>query len=181
MPATVEAGDRLLIFMTSGANGTITTPAGWSLVGSAGGSPKGLYVFSKIAVGNEDGTSVTVATSGSVSTCAWRVLCVQGPHATEAPAFAQVANNFGTMDPPSLTPAWGSDENLWVAAAWKATTAIAGVPAGYTDGGQSANANANQRVRVAYKVATAATEDPGVFEAGGSVDRAVATVAVRAA
>lgn len=64
MPATVVAGDRLLMCVWEGA---ITAPAGWTTIGASNGSSARLRLYGKTAAGTEGGTTVTVVRRSSTS------------------------------------------------------------------------------------------------------------------
>ena len=81
---------------------------------------------------------------------------------------------------PSLSPAWGSDETLWIAYLFKSSTsAVTGYPASYTDGTNTTTSDATSGATAASarRELETATEDPGAFTAGGS--SATFTVAIR--
>lgn len=64
MPATVAAGDLLVVVFANDSSAT-TTPSGWSKVGngSANSGNSAVYVFAKVAAGTEGGTTVNCATA----------------------------------------------------------------------------------------------------------------------
>ena len=61
VPATVQEGDRLLLFITANLNTTVTTPAGWTLLGTRQDGTPDLtsWVFTRAAAANTAGTTVT--------------------------------------------------------------------------------------------------------------------------
>jgi PKD repeat protein len=72
VPPGVVAGDQMLLFVTANSATTATTPAGWTLLGTAqAGSPDvRSWVFTRTAAGNLSGTSVqtTLGTTVKSST-----------------------------------------------------------------------------------------------------------------
>ncbi|MGE3587478.1 MAG: PKD domain-containing protein [Ilumatobacteraceae bacterium] len=61
VPAAVQSGDQLLLFVTSNIETTASTPAGWTLLGTeSDGSPDmRSWVFTRTADGSTGGSSVT--------------------------------------------------------------------------------------------------------------------------
>ncbi len=176
LPATYAAGDVLIIIFFTGGTGTHTTPAGWSLEAShAGGSFFGTTsVFSKTATGSE-GASVTISTSGSSS----------GVHqsyaVTEVSGAVEVTvdndPNSTPPNPPSLTPSWGSDSDLWLAVCVSDSLNITAAPSNYSDLLQ--NTGGGIRIGSARRSLEAASEDPGTFSAGALSLWSAFTIAIR--
>jgi PKD repeat protein len=62
VPATVAAGDQLLLFVSTNRNATATTPAGWTLRGTvADGTDVRSWVFTRTAATGTAGSRVQVA------------------------------------------------------------------------------------------------------------------------
>ena len=58
MPATVDAGDLLLMHFVNDGNATVTTPAGWTLLNSTlNGTQVRSGWYYKLAAGTEGGTT----------------------------------------------------------------------------------------------------------------------------
>src|SRR5690606_12556901 len=110
-PAGVQAGDVLVIFLTYG--GSLFQSAGrapgFDVLAMAGGAAP-LLMLVRTADGEE--TGVTFSLNRNV---AWVAYALRGavawPHAEIESLVA------ASIDPPSLTPSWGSSANLWLAAA----------------------------------------------------------------
>lgn len=118
-PATVNAGDLLVMVFTSGSTGNSTpaTPSGWtapsnnsfaSTDGTWGldAGPRRVTIFTKVAVGNEDGTTVTVTIAGDTNNSCrgnvyrftksqalygWDVVCHGGADSTSGTGFSVTA------------------------------------------------------------------------------------------
>ena len=60
VPADVQAGDALLLFVSSATAGTPTPPAGWTLVNATTTDVLRSSVYSRIADGSEAATNVTI-------------------------------------------------------------------------------------------------------------------------
>ena len=107
IPATVNAGDLLIVLFTNDGSATVTIPSGWTeLASDTRWSSVWLSVYYKIAAGTEGGTTVDFVTSA----------------AEEAAAQVyRISNCHGTTPPEISTAATGTDTTP--------ETAIANVPA----------------------------------------------------
>ncbi|MGZ8738647.1 MAG: hypothetical protein ACXWW7_15900, partial [Nocardioides sp.] len=66
IPATVQAGDTLLVFLTvNSLSGTLGSPAGWTLLQSREGASSRGRAWTKKAVAADANALVTVATSAT--------------------------------------------------------------------------------------------------------------------
>ncbi|MCK4843505.1 MAG: hypothetical protein KAS83_00835, partial [Dehalococcoidia bacterium] len=66
MPATVDAGNLLIVLFTNDGSDTVTTPAGWNELASNSIPNRVRFsVYYKIAAGTEGGTTVNFVTAGS--------------------------------------------------------------------------------------------------------------------
>lgn len=132
MPATVNAGDLLLMFFAADGTGTHTTPAGWTLRGSANNTAAAVRssVYEKVAVGTEGGTTVNVTMSLSGNPMSL-VARYQAGTFTAGVANAQsVVNAVASQAAPNLTPAWGALNTGWIIWAMNFnSTAISSYPA----------------------------------------------------
>lgn len=174
MPSTVISGNLLLAFAELQNSGTWTVPSGWNqFTGQVGGGSTGqLTAFWKIADGTEGGTSPTF-TSSSASTASWQVRRVTGWHGSASPEMVSTNGDNSNADPSSITPSWGSANNIYIAVAGHASLSAAAFTAGpsgysdFTNSGQSTGGSSTSTAS-AYKIATSSSEDPGAFTAGGS-------------
>lgn len=186
MPATVSSGDLLILLMgADGVAGSWSSAAsGWNEL--ADGSSQ--TVWYKIADGTEGGTAVTFTSAGScrVAVQTWRIT---DWHGTTPPEIAQTNTTVGTttIDPPSLTPSWGSAKTLWIAAAImeRSDRTISSWPANYTDN-QTVFCNSGGGNRggtfAASRELEASSEDPGnIVISGNSNENMAVTIAVRPA
>jgi len=185
MPATVTAGDLLIVPFTNDGSATVTTPAGWSLLASnANGSAVRLSVYYKIAAGTEGGTTVNFVTSPAEEAAAlvYRITNWQG---TTPPAISTGATGTSTApNPPSLDPAgWDFADTLWLAVAGQdrgdqpGTTAY---PAHYSGTNTlSSSGTGSCRTLSAHRALPTASENPGAFTIPVSEDWVAFTIAVR--
>jgi preprotein translocase subunit YajC len=191
MPATVNAGDLLIVLFTNNdGSATVTTPGGWNaLASTANGSAVRLSIYYKIAAGTEGGTTVNFATSANEQATA-QVYRITDWHGTTPPEISTAATNTNTRpDPASLDPAgWDVADTLWIAVAGQdrgdqsGTTAY---PSSYTDGISTQSSDPATtgvcRVHSARRVLAVASENPGAFTIPTSEEWVAFTIAVRPA
>jgi len=139
MPATVVAGELLLLLYSNDQSRTVTTAAGWDRLYTQVSSALRGSVYARTADGTEGGTTVNFNLSGNGDVSA-QVLRIQGWHGnnvlTDIDFGTPVAGNATTVNPPLVTAGWGSADNLFIisAALHRAGTSMA-TPltiAGYT-------------------------------------------------
>lgn len=184
LPAGIAAGDLLLLFVIINGAPTVTDPSGYTpLVSTQVGDTQ--RVYAKIATGSE-GPTETLAITGSqrVNAVSYRITGNRnGVTSSEISVSAVSAANTATPDPPSLTPSWGSAENLWIGVTLSQDGGytFSSYPTNYDLGQlnvQSSTGNGNG-VSVAARLLTASSEDPGVFTTVTNRARQTYTLAVR--
>ena len=188
MPVTVNEGDLLIVFFTNDGIAAVTKPAGWTeLASDKRGIAVRLSVYYKIAVGDEDGTTVNFVTSAAEQ-AATQVYKITNWHGTTPPEISTAATGISTApNPASLDPAgWDVEDTLWIAAAGQDRGDQSGTtvyPASYTDGTSTLSAHSWQSCRTlsAHRVLTAASEDPGSFTIPISDEWVAFTITVRPA
>ncbi len=161
MPATVNPADLLLAFAAfDAATTTITTPAGWTkLIGESTATSMVDGVYAKVAVGNEDSTTVDFVTSnsqrGSVA-----VVRVNSWAGILDGLVAMLGSGAG---PGSLSFGSTSRDFLAVAASCKSSATTFGtVPSGYTNEsktGVGEDSGSSASVVVASRTVTASAEE----------------------
>ncbi len=196
MPATVEAGDLLLLLFTNDGSATVTDPdgaGGWTAIDSdANGTAVRGTVYAKEATGSEDGSTVNFATSANERT-AWQIyrildaewsgdITTAGIDITTTPASATTQN----PNPPSLNPAnWDIEQTLWIAyTAGSTYTSITSAPSGYgtnTHANTSTSDNTGASASSARLASATSSQDPGTFTMNASQDSVTYTVAIRPA
>lgn len=192
MPATANAGELLLcIFANDDVTG-VTTPAGWTLIGAQSGAAgtSSCRVYAKSAAGTEGGTTVDFVTAGAEVAVAqvYRITGWNGgnPPTTSDIAIATVTGASSVnADPPSLTPTWGSDTNLWIAIANldNRSSGANTPPTNYTNMVYTEAPLAVNRTCVfsAVRALTAATENPGTYTTAAAQAWVGVTIAIRPA
>lgn len=181
MPPVVNAGDLLLVFFGS-QNRAVTPPAGWTLI-STGNNNYELNVFRKVAAGTEAGTS-PVFTTDSGANSSHQVYRVTSWHGTTPPEGGTSATSSSTTpNPPSLTPSWGAEDTLWIAAfngGFNGSPSVSTYPTNYTNGVDTVSGGGFQvsLLGTARRELNAASDDPGTFTISGAAEWVAQTVAV---
>lgn len=188
LPATVTAGDLLMIF-TSSDGGSLdygsTTASGWTsgpiFVGTSTSHGAG-SMFYKIAGGSEDGTTIDITTPSDehLSAQCYRIQAWGGSASEIATSSANIdaANPF---TPPTLTSGFGSVGTLWITAiALGSSLTLTASPGDYTVTETGDYGTATGTIITGYKTSVAASEAPGTFTfTAGSATRTGLTVAIR--
>jgi hypothetical protein len=179
MPATVNAGDLLLMLITFHATqGSVTTPSGWTAAGSIGLA----NIFTKAASGSEGGTTVNVVTANSVKAAAqtYRITRWFGDAGTNGVVVATNSGAPGTSaDPSNNTPNW-TDRTLWLAAAAVTGNPTFSVdPTNYTNVQSTGDGASTCLLRSLRRTLYATSENPSTFTWSGSQSWSAFTIAVR--
>lgn len=176
MPAGITAGETLVAWIAHKAPITEAAMSGWTRLIEAdqpSGSNATLSVFYKKAAGGDTGT-MTTTTSTRAAAVVYRVSGATDPTVTapEGAAAAGQANSVNP-DPPSLTPASGSKDYLFMCGFASSHGRItSAVPTNYGDS-QTAGPNNGTATNVGVGVAdraltTGAAENPGTFTTTGT-------------
>lgn len=187
MPATVNAGDLLIIlFSTDGnpthtRNNTLAQSFDFLFTGNNGSTNK-ITAWWKIADGTEGGATATFTTTSEMS--CYQVYRISG-HSGMPPMVSQAVTGSSTApNSPSLTVPWGSADNLWLtvfgADANTADTGSFAYPTNYTTNGiyDEANNSAGCGLGSSYRTNAAATEDAGAFTMNASEQWVAFAIAV---
>lgn len=186
MPATVNAGDLLVVTLATRSDSSYTTPPGWNLVSGsqdAVATQVKMATFYKVAAGTEGGTSVDFATSVA-STAAAHVRRYQSGTYTGTPEAAVATGSSATPDAPNLSPSWGSVKCDWiVSAAIVQGTSVSAYPYATDNAFQNSGATGSTQVSQAScsTQVEASSLNPGTFTTTASVTRnwVSSTVAIR--
>jgi len=170
MPSGIVAGEKLIVFFGCSNDVTVNTPSGWTK-GVDGVHPTSLriVVYTKIAVG---GDTLTVTTSSNTIgvNITYRVLTNNDIEFSSTASGSSINPN-----PPSLTPAGGSQQYIYFAAALSSGVTFPGYPSNYTDN-QVTNTGGTYDMAVATRSLTSASDDPGTFTMDFSGDWVTCTV-----
>lgn len=178
LPAGRVVGDNIVIVLKTPGTGAsanrIATPAGWTLIRTHEFAAMFLQAFSRVMDGTEANT-VNLQYGGTFAGyLAWNVWKLSGGWNVTAGSLAS-----GNDNPPNLNLTTVAD-TLWLAVfgARRADQVITAPPANYEGlvnaaSVPSANTDsngANVRCASAYRILSAAAEDPGLFTMTGVLD-----------
>lgn len=175
LPATINAGNTILIVMGIANGAAITPPAGFTeTLDVSPGTGWRLGVYKKTADGTEGGTSVSFS-NGSSGQCNYQAYSLDSTDGTVE--TATYFTSFGANDPPSITPSWSGDSMYLAAIFGSGSGNPSAAPSGYS--GYTEQETASSDSAIAYKTGTGA-ENPGAFTAS-STAWACLTVAIKGA
>lgn len=175
MPATVAAGERLVLVASGGHNSYAPTSEfdDWTQILARDLHLYHRWVIYTLLVPDAatatalSGATLQFSTSTSVKSSAqvWRIAGARAGGEGTGWSAGTPTSGFGT-DPngPSVTAAWGATTNLFVSVFTSGGTGanVSANPSGYTAGADG-NASSGVVVGSAYKASSSATDDPGAF------------------
>jgi hypothetical protein len=182
LPAGLVSGDLLIVaFNFASISGSVTTPAGWTLVSESTSSFL-RKIFSRVSDGLEGGTlSVSSSAAARSAHNSYRISNYTG-------TGPEAAINEGGADPPSLNPSWGSLPTLFIPVVMSAASDwnITAPPANYSNLLQAKNSSSSATSRCgvgsARRTLTADSDDPGTFTLTGAFNGPISfTLAVQGA
>lgn len=189
LPASIVAGNLLVMFFHSNGATTPNIPSGWTQIGSSITNNDTLTVLAKIASGSEGATLAMTLAAGAVGRSAHITYQISGNRngvTTSELKLTTVSGGVGNANPnpPSNAPGWGSVQILWFAVAGMTdgSRTISSYPSGYALGQNTINGNtgyASTRVAAAGKLATATSDDPGTYTLDATDAWTAATLAIR--
>lgn len=211
-PTNIASGDLLLACLAhdggsyTGASAfpfendaaiTTTWPSGWQSLGARGDtlppafqnstSAVALFVSYKIAIGTESGNFTATLGNSDTEQGGWRVFRITDWFGSSGGITTLGSGSGGTTsstpNPPSVTPSWGADDTLWVAAmAADTSRTVSAFPTNYTTTSSDVSGGAGgATLGVAFRSLNAASQDPGTFTISANDDWACFTVAIRPA
>lgn len=163
LPLDIDAGDLLLIFLGT-ISFTVPTPADWTLLNTAVNSYE-LNIYYKEADGSEGGSSVAFAGMPQGASQAYAIKDWDGVTVPEVGTAA--SGSSAAPNPPSLTPSWGAEDTLWIAAAvvgLNGVPAVTDYPDDYDNGGfAGSHGTQAQIMATARRKLNATSDDPNTF------------------
>ena len=172
-PATVSAGDLLLMVVSAFDGTTITTPTGYTELATAIDSAPVVVraaVYAKAADGTEGGGSEAIALASAHTACAqvMRISGWAGDVSTDIDISSGGIGSSSTPDPDSVNAGWGDADNLFVAVvgAGDDDAIVTSYPTSYGGGATVASgggANNGCSIGTAYRSLNGTTDDPGIF------------------
>lgn len=189
MPATVAAGDLLLMVVnTAGNPSLVSSPSGWTLAHTrnASGNQCVIRVFTKVATGSEGGTTAPIDLFPADSRAAQVFRIAAGSYAGSAEiASSAPSNNQSEHQLPTLTPSGGAGAYLWIAAVGGGYAANVGAVTAfpYPGGNIETIAGTGQRAMLAscWKESVAASETPGLYQFAYNVPSAGLLIGIKGA
>jgi hypothetical protein len=190
LPSTITADSLLMIVGRIAAAGTVSLPAGWTVVQDSSDASDDVTFYAykdDLAVGNEDGTTVTVNHgNGKMSAVSLSITGAEDPAVLAPEASTVAVGSSTTPDPTACTPSGGSKPYLWLwAGGWEGeqTSPPSTPPSGYTavagaNSGTGGAVTTNTRTYVAKRQNEAASEDPGSVTISVSDDWTAWTLAI---
>lgn len=158
LPANIVSGDLLIVLFCGRdvSSATINFPAGWNIIKTGlNGSSEIFKSAYRVADGSEGSTiTVTTGSTGRSAHISYRI--------TDYTSTPEGEVN-SSINPPSLTPSWGTKDSLWIAVArLSAHGGTPAAPANYSDL-QDVNPARDTRGFSAVRNLNASSEDPGAF------------------
>ncbi len=172
MPATVNAGELMLLKVSTGGEPVITMPVGWENVFTpVVFTSVSLACFKKIADGTEGGTTVNFTTDVTVKSS--HISCAitgwVGDLAGVVSAPTAFEGSSDAPNPPSVTATWAGGDNLFLAQmSMHRTAALSGFPANYPDNQMEVSTGSGGQdslVAMATRALAADSDNPGTFAA----------------
>jgi hypothetical protein len=185
LPASIAAGELLMVFHFGGATDSTpnTAATGWTLLKDrpANFAVGHLACLYKVADGGE-GATVTLTTDLAELSSAIAIR-ISGWHGTSVPEVSTGLAGTGTApNPDSLTPSWGVEDTLWIAAVGVTggVVNVTGFPSNMPDNNLTAANSGQGDVGIATVESAAASFDPNAF-ANTNAHFGTFTIAVRPA
>ena len=188
MPASVTAGDLLIIIIEVRGTQTLTTPGGWTVEWTDSG---GAACYVRDADGTEGGTTVDVVSSVADVGAAQ---CLQitskswfGTLATGVESGTLATGSSDSPDPASVTPSWGALDTLFIAATGYTDddATVSAYPTDHDDNQTSTvsggGTNNGAAVATASRELNNTVDDPGTFTLSETEGWKANTLAIRPA
>ena len=180
-PSGIAAGDLLVGMMGVNGSGGHTWPAEWTVLAYGTSGSNSLSVACTLATGSESGTFfVDYDGSARLDALCYRISGASG--SVEAAACDSGSDNAPTT--PSLTPSWGSADNLWLVPLSKdgGTDSVPSAPSGFGNlQSHGAGSSPGEMVLCAQQDNTVGTYDPANWTLPSSREWVATTVAIEPA
>jgi hypothetical protein len=189
-PANMGTDDIVIAAVATDFQHDFSSPSGFSTMR---GTTASLGARLRWCWRRIDGTESATFTINMVETTdvhrAWRVIRVPLAHATEdVPNSTNVFGTSGTVDPGSISPAWGmsSDSLIVVMGCTRGPTTnpiVTSYSSGYANGIEHGSylGGARHVLYLESRIINATSEDPGSISLAQNLSRVACTTAIRAA
>lgn len=164
-PASIAAGELLLAFCSVDGQPIISNSQGrWAKIGGQhrNGTTVTGCCYAKIAEASGTLDDLTLVTTSEMAS--WVTMRITGHGGL--PIGAGTNGSSTNSDPPSVTPPWGTQDYLWIAARMgDANVAATAAPTNYSNltGVTHSDATNGASVHTAERSLNASAEDPGTF------------------
>lgn len=185
MPTTdCTAGDLILVVTSSAGATSVTQPAGWTELYETSNGVTQSASWHKYT--GTEGSTVTFTLGSSGAGMAYS-LCITGaadPAVTAPEVGTSATGVSASPNPPSVSPSWGSDHNLYIAAiAYDedgVTDSVTAYPTSYSGNQHNHEAPSSTRaIAIATRELQASSDDPGAYTISISDNWVAQTIAVR--
>ncbi len=188
LPASIKAGQLLIVLHRCSAAGAHGYPAGWNELfdDASDGSTNQTSCAWRKADGSEGATITVTQTSSKFASLAYAIDGAESP-TVQPPEFATLVTGSSTIpDPGTVTPTGGSKDYLFLwMGGWEGeqTSPPASQPTNYTnpigaDSGTAGVVTTNCRVASARRTNTATSENPGTWTISVTDDWTATVIAV---
>lgn len=180
LPASISSGDLLILFFGWYTGSSVTTPSGWSSLGTDNNGTN-IYqvIFYKTATGSEGSTvNVTTGSSTKSSHVSYRITGWTG---TPEKGTAVTGTN-SSPDPPSLSPSWGSDDTLWIATETNRNNSFTSYQTSHPDNqvrGGNTSTSSSSETAICTDEDAASSNNPGTYALSTSRYWVAQTVAIQ--
>ena len=170
VPAAVQVGDQLLLYVTSNLSTTATTPAGWTLLGTQQDPSASMrsWVFTRTAVAGTAGSTVSTTFGNTTGKSTRVVLAYSGAAVPTVIASSVITSSSANLAAPSVTVAASGSAVVRLWANKTATATGWTLPAGVTSRGQTVNSGSG-RIAAAVGDSTGAPGASGTATATSNV------------
>jgi len=129
VPGSVEAGDQLLLIVTANKAVTLTTPAGWTVLGSAddGAPDMRSWILTTTATGTSAGSNVAVTTSARAKKAVTLVAYAGATGVTQFDSAVETGSGAGQTTPSiASVPSGSMVVNSWASKSGGASWTVPG-------------------------------------------------------
>jgi tRNA threonylcarbamoyladenosine modification (KEOPS) complex Cgi121 subunit len=180
LPASIVAGNVLIVFAVINATSSLTTPTGWTAIVNTTTPSRTHIIIAKVATGSE-GSTLTVAGSGSqlMASASYQV---SGAFDANLAVSTVASGSSAAPQPSSLSPSWGSAKTLWFSFWYgSGSVTVSTYPTNYTLGQISVAGSGGDSIGVAAYQNLASSERSSAYSLSASLSWGAYEVAVRPA